>query len=415
MPSSPVDHLQSSAGILEMPGGRSASPDTIDSTLDVTTNRWHPKLTVYRVIVLSAGIMLGTAKAWETSRGETVIPITLEWISGVVVSLSLFILSWFDEGDGTRPPMSLLFSYDCLDILWRVWDKLSIPRPIYRSDERIHTLTSPSHPALTVYRLSVSAMVVIFGSTKMVYSYTGRSTAASTADWVYGLIVGTSLYVLGLYEDNTCNFLPSLFTTDYSDEIDVEGVHPLYLIPYVLGAGACIAWLFFLSREFLELAKISIPFWGPAPLTFLEEFIDYPGNLLGMVLFFAVGVLPVPPLFYLLWRTGRRIRRLKRGIISIDRRVRLRFNRFFDFDLPAPLSRALTLGKMCAKKLAPIARSFLINFFKFSVALFFIAPIYNTTTEYLGGEIGKAEVFKRIYGYFTFIFIIYGNYVQHSY
>lgn len=46
---------------------------------------WHPKLSIYRLLVLLSTIGFGTAKAILTYRGETLAPITLEWLFTVVI------------------------------------------------------------------------------------------------------------------------------------------------------------------------------------------------------------------------------------------------------------------------------------------------------------------------------------------
>jgi hypothetical protein len=57
--------------------------------------RWHPKITPYRLLVLMVTVSFGTTKAILTYKGETIAPITLEWIAGVVVSLLYFSRTFF--------------------------------------------------------------------------------------------------------------------------------------------------------------------------------------------------------------------------------------------------------------------------------------------------------------------------------
>ena len=49
--------------------------------------RWHPKISPYRFIVFSIPLAIGTAKAVLSYKGSVTTPITLEWISGVVILL----------------------------------------------------------------------------------------------------------------------------------------------------------------------------------------------------------------------------------------------------------------------------------------------------------------------------------------
>lgn len=47
--------------------------------------RWHPKITLYRLVVLLTTICLGVGKAITSARGAVVVSVTFEWVSGVVV------------------------------------------------------------------------------------------------------------------------------------------------------------------------------------------------------------------------------------------------------------------------------------------------------------------------------------------
>ena len=49
--------------------------------------RWHPKISPYRLMVLLTPVTFGTAKAIISQNGGVTAPITIEWVSGVVVSL----------------------------------------------------------------------------------------------------------------------------------------------------------------------------------------------------------------------------------------------------------------------------------------------------------------------------------------
>jgi hypothetical protein len=48
---------------------------------------WHPKISPYRFMVLSIPLAIGTVKAVFSHEGSLTTPITLEWISGVMIIL----------------------------------------------------------------------------------------------------------------------------------------------------------------------------------------------------------------------------------------------------------------------------------------------------------------------------------------
>ena len=58
---------------------------TYDPTLP--RPRWYPKISPYRFIVFSTPLAIGTTKAVLSYKGGVTTPITLEWISGVVILL----------------------------------------------------------------------------------------------------------------------------------------------------------------------------------------------------------------------------------------------------------------------------------------------------------------------------------------
>jgi len=50
-----------------------------------SNSRWHPKITLYRLLIISTTISLGSAKAAATFHGKSYVSITIEWVAGVAV------------------------------------------------------------------------------------------------------------------------------------------------------------------------------------------------------------------------------------------------------------------------------------------------------------------------------------------
>ncbi|TDL24732.1 hypothetical protein BD410DRAFT_718406 [Rickenella mellea] len=69
---------------------------------------------------------------------------------------------------------------------------------------------------LTGYRLIVILTTAGFGLSKAALSYHGKSTAPTTLEWLYGIVITVGLYWIGLYEHNSSQRLPLLFTKDYA-------------------------------------------------------------------------------------------------------------------------------------------------------------------------------------------------------
>lgn len=58
-----------------------------DLPTPLTVQKWHPKLTPYRLLALGTTVAVGTAKAVAAQKGDNGASTTLEWISGVVIFL----------------------------------------------------------------------------------------------------------------------------------------------------------------------------------------------------------------------------------------------------------------------------------------------------------------------------------------
>lgn len=71
----------------------STSEDRSNHDLQRIIHSWHPKLSLYRLLVLLATIGLGVAKAVTAYLNFNYASITLEWITGVVVFILYEVVS----------------------------------------------------------------------------------------------------------------------------------------------------------------------------------------------------------------------------------------------------------------------------------------------------------------------------------
>ncbi|KAJ7141345.1 hypothetical protein C8R44DRAFT_763235 [Mycena epipterygia] len=77
-----------------------------------------------------------------------------------------------------------------------------------------------AHPRLTGYRILFFLLTAGFGAIKAFFSYKGQTTSPTTLDWVYGVVVVSALYWLGLYEEECAGKLPRwIFETDAVDVV----------------------------------------------------------------------------------------------------------------------------------------------------------------------------------------------------
>ncbi|KDR79350.1 hypothetical protein GALMADRAFT_137197 [Galerina marginata CBS 339.88] len=218
-------------------------PLSIGNDLDPTPGRqsrpWHPKITPYRLAFISTTLVLGTTKAVLTQQGRTIAPITLEWISGVLLALVFYIANTYDTESHPPRYLSSFFTFDCMDILWNSLSLLSMPRPSYVSNE-LPSLpsTKEGHPPMTFYRIVLNLAVALFGMSKAALSYSRSSTPVTWLDWFIGTILAIVLYILGLYEYNSTEKWAPFFLKD-------RGISTVIAVSQLLFVLALVA--FFIS------------------------------------------------------------------------------------------------------------------------------------------------------------------------
>ncbi|TDL15766.1 hypothetical protein BD410DRAFT_796040 [Rickenella mellea] len=144
-------------------------------------------------------------------------------------------------------------------VLRKEWNTLrrNLQRTFRQLVFRTSQPSSLHHPELTGYRLILITLTTSFGASKAILAYQGRSAAPTTVEWVFGVIIGTTLYWLSLYEDTEANYyrIPWLFEIDYWRP--VRGVLRLFILcmtflivaitflvaPLVLGIVYAVDWV----------------------------------------------------------------------------------------------------------------------------------------------------------------------------
>ncbi|TFK31736.1 hypothetical protein BDQ12DRAFT_92571 [Crucibulum laeve] len=249
--------------------------DIPPTTVDSTALSWHPKLTPYRLCVVSLTISLGTAKAIATYRKESVAPITVEWFSGVVVFLALYLCGIYEYEINRET--SWFFDLDCMNFIWRTLRRYSLQAPNYRTDERsVERLIKPPHPPVTGYRMLVTFTAICFGMVKSSLSYRGLSTAPTTIEWIFGVVVTLGLYWFGLYEVSSTEVLPSMFEVDCSRSLFEGGVAVIFMTSHILALIITIGWTYIIYSALVGLwshGLISPKEPGP-PSTEYERFFE---------------------------------------------------------------------------------------------------------------------------------------------
>ncbi|KDR71325.1 hypothetical protein GALMADRAFT_144014 [Galerina marginata CBS 339.88] len=216
---------------------------------------WHPKVTPYRLMVLSTTIGLGTAKAISAQKGSAqYVSTTFEWIGGTFF-LILFVVNPYDSGAPSPRYLSWLFEPDCMDVIWFLLAKLSIPCPDYQSQELIPDPYS-NHLPITTYRVLVCSSVTAFGIAKAAFGYLGLSTAATWTDWMLGVVATSIFYCLSLYESSSEDLCPSFFSEDrrqnvYS-RVPAVSIGTLYTAGIALAVMWTISWKRFVGQAWRD-------------------------------------------------------------------------------------------------------------------------------------------------------------------
>ncbi|KDR72290.1 hypothetical protein GALMADRAFT_213312 [Galerina marginata CBS 339.88] len=236
-------------------------PASTDAASEFPTS-WHPKLTPFRLLNVLIPVSIASAKTITSLRGDSTAPITLEWISGIVVFLVLFHAGYYESAEQLPPWFAWVFRTDCMEYLWRLLDSVSIPRPHYTSVER------ESGSTLTTYHLLVSNTVVLMGMTKACASYYDRAVASVWVEWVLAAIITSALYIVGLYENNSAG----KWTTFFQDTRN----YPSTVICGVPFGGGLIAAIFQLVTSVVVVVGGVLTIYGKTIIPHVPHYEDIP-------------------------------------------------------------------------------------------------------------------------------------------
>ncbi|KAF8159769.1 hypothetical protein B0H34DRAFT_417352 [Crassisporium funariophilum] len=271
----------SAVDLLAFPRTRQASQSSS------TTQRipWHPKLTLYRLLIVSLTVGLAIAKSATSYLNLTFASITLEWILGIVVFLlyvafshlmkrvqspsDYFRLHFIGSYEVHEPRvLPWFFHDDYLEYLWsfiRTFTRFQ--PPAYLSDERkVGMILTGKHPPITGYRILVTVMALSFGLLKATLSFVGLNMGATTVECIFGVGIVTCLYWLGLYEAGPPGTFVFLFHVDYAPNIS-----------YVLHNRKVIFISFLRIIGVLLCSRLSWTFYDAIPMVHAMDYSsDYP-------------------------------------------------------------------------------------------------------------------------------------------
>ncbi|KDR80050.1 hypothetical protein GALMADRAFT_242266 [Galerina marginata CBS 339.88] len=290
-------------------------PTLLPSTVEQPPRQWHPKITPYRLTFLLTTIALGTTKAIATYHGQSVMSTTMEWISGVIVSLIFYFLDYYDSPENEPNYLTWFFTCDCMDGLWGFLSLLSIPHPRYQTALRkIVTRPYEHHPSVTGYRLLVSMIVTTFGTVKMTCAYLGLDSSTNSVDWTLGVLATSLLYIFGLYERNTVDFAPSFFEENYSRILQYGTISVFYFLLYSLGIALCFIWTAFWSQALSNYIKEPFTLTSTADdgqyafrPTVIDGVHDFSLKIMASAFFMVYIALGIVGLILMLWAVKRAV------------------------------------------------------------------------------------------------------------
>ncbi|KAH6907074.1 hypothetical protein BKA70DRAFT_383965 [Coprinopsis sp. MPI-PUGE-AT-0042] len=221
---------------------------------------WRPNLTISRLLLMAITLALGMAKAATAYTGGTIVPVTLELVMATVVFTMFLLFSSLESREAIRPRW---FFKD--DVVHLLNGKPPIGPSRYQSVRTGASLFfKPPYPPITGYRLIVSCLAIIFGSSKATLSYLGRATEATTTELVFCTAITISVYYLGLYEESPTRFMPSLFERNYASQVRSAVRSMAFIAWTILGLVITSGWTFL---------------WGSAAYFIWSVIIQHPPEL----------------------------------------------------------------------------------------------------------------------------------------
>ncbi|KAF9008462.1 hypothetical protein BDQ17DRAFT_1237068 [Cyathus striatus] len=160
----------------------------------VLSQQWHPKLTLYRLLVILTTLGFGISKAVLSYQGHSIVPITLEWLftTGVfLLCVSSFSLTFspphtYNSGSfhSTRikPTHKSSSPGSSTSISATLYGNASAASLALRT--RRFIAQKYKHPPIRGYDLLVTLSTTVLGMTKSILAYQGRNTAVATVEWL---------------------------------------------------------------------------------------------------------------------------------------------------------------------------------------------------------------------------------------
>ncbi|KAF8989274.1 hypothetical protein BDQ17DRAFT_477724 [Cyathus striatus] len=234
---------------------------------------WHPKLTIYRLLVILITLGFSIAKAVSSYQGHSTVPITLEWLFGTGVFLLFFALDTYQSRVKSRA-FPWFFEVDLVYVAWKHACSLfgvSNP-PFYGTEEdtRRQSMITSTQPPLRGYDILVTSTTIVFGITKTAMAYVGYNTGMTTVEWIGSAVVGVTMYWIGLYESDPLNKMPYLFTTDYTRDVKRYAYTPIRVAPQV-AIVAFASWWSYMCIGWIETLRYSFPAQVQPPVTIFEK------------------------------------------------------------------------------------------------------------------------------------------------
>ncbi|KAF9008355.1 hypothetical protein BDQ17DRAFT_145248 [Cyathus striatus] len=188
---------------------------------------WHPKITVYRLLIVLITLGLSTARLILICRAGSELVITM---LGFALYPVLPIIRYTVDLCHSRLKSAFPSIF--------VSDLCSYFGTSHDTEEQEDLITD-DHVPIRGYDMLFTSFNLIYGITKPALVYFGFTTVATIFEYIGTLCIGIGFYCFELYGKNPLGLMPRIFSVDYSSYLSKFD----FAYEVVMMEARCIAWL----------------------------------------------------------------------------------------------------------------------------------------------------------------------------
>ncbi|KAF9008410.1 hypothetical protein BDQ17DRAFT_147001 [Cyathus striatus] len=188
---------------------------------------WHPKITVYRLLIVLTTLGLSTAKLILIVRaGPELVITTLGFALYPVLPVIRYTVDLFHSRLKSAFPR--IFISDLCSYFGTSHD----------TEEQEDFITD-DHVPIRGYDMLFTSFSLLYGITKPALVYFGFTNVAIIFEYIGTLCIGIGFYCFELYGKNPLGLMPRVFSVDYSGYLNKSSL----AYEMVMMEARCFAWL----------------------------------------------------------------------------------------------------------------------------------------------------------------------------